>query len=1088
MADALSIEVAKLEQLNRNLDFNDDILAVLEDYKLVRLKLAPPSDTDDKQLQRLSFSAALLEYLGVSLLVTAEPDQVDRVRIEETLNKAAELYEYIYTVSNGSDEITRQELYWGLHASLCYTLGGTAPNSQFIAAKIGGYEPREPTIISPLELYQEVDRLSILLLGREISQVVPRAQSLLGDKDNIERLAIEKLDSDEWGTPDIAYLAGYIHILQALSDAAEYLLQGAEAQAVSVGDELASAEKLFMEIHAAEEYRSTRLLRLATAQILEASIWRRLAAFTRLPRQSEYLERLASRRKPLIELWKSQLEALDAGVLDLAKNRIALSMPTSSGKTLIAEMAMIQTLTSGQPCVYVVPTRALTTEVRDTLQEDIGTLGYRVVSTVGTIEWHAVESAIIRDADILVLTPEKLDLLIRRKDPRVLQAGLVIVDEGHNIEDRERGLSLELAVVNVKQALPQARILLLSAVLPNAQQLANWLANGIGTALTIEWRPTRLKPGYFAWSDLMGEVTYQDGTRIQVLQKRTKTDKRFSTVRRTTAELAKRYASLGRVLVLTTSKPECEKIAESILHLLDESEVDSFADSPGVTRLTTQIRREIDEGFLLERLVKSGIAYHHADLPPRVRRSVEEILKEGEFQYVVSTTTLAEGVNLPISTVLVHDLKFIDFDRTGKFVGRTTMSGRKYWNVAGRAGRALRDTEGHVILIEPERRWPELDLEEYLNWHLANLEPVESRLKLFLQRVLELLPELPLETGEVLFPNEPLIEQFQVAILHAILEGYLDPSQPSTIRRFINQTLFAYQTDRETQEYRRFVEFTRRHVMHVAGRELMDRQFQEYIDSSGLSINSSLMLYDELLSLGTEGLVRLVRFRDIDGEIDDQVLNAIFGLVFSLREFRTRDLERQKAVLLSWISGKPLPALAQQHFAMKKDSKGQAVDNERMLEDCTNFVYSHLVNLTPWGLYAFQQMVEYIRLYGYERLAGGSTLQLGAELLYIEELSFLPLYAAFGVDDPVATYLCLLGVERIDSLLLTKQYREADKTPIPSLDSLKRWFAAVEADRIRVWFDEVERPSDEYLFQIHRWVRREISASDPESEQAVNNG
>lgn len=1067
MTNALQIELAKLEQLIQNPDFGQDTLEVLEDYKLARLKLATSSGMDDdKLLQRLSFAAALLEYLGVSLLENRENNQVDQRRIEETFKTAAELFENTYTVSKHSDRLTRQELAWALHAAFCYTLGGTAPNSQFIAAKIGEQELQEVTIASPYELYAEIDRLSILFLARKVLIVNQRARNLLGLTDDIERLAIEKLDSNEWGAIDVAYLAGYLHILQALNDASEYLLEGAEAKVVSVSDELASAERLFFEIHAAEEYRSVRLLRLATNRILEASIWKRLTAFKRIPKQLEYLERLARRPKPLIELWKSQVDALDAGVLDLAKNRIAISMPTSSGKTLVAEMAIIQMLTSGQPCVYVVPTRALTTEVRDTLQEDIGPLGYRIASVVGTVEWHEVESEIIREADVLVVTPEKLDLLIRRKDPEVMQAGLVIFDEGHNIEDKERGLRLELAVINVKQALPQAKILLLSAVLPNAQQIANWLANGVGTAITVDWRPTRLKPGYFTWDGMIGEVRYHDKTKVQVFQKRIKTDPRFSTLRKTTAQLAKQYANLGGVLVLTTSKPECEAIAGSILDVLDESEVGRYADDPEIARLAPQIQREIGEDFLLGRLAKSGIAYHHADLPPRVRRSLEKAIKGGSFRYIVSTTTLAEGVNLPISTVIVHNLEFTQLDDKGKFIGRIPMSRRKFWNIAGRAGRALRDTEGHVILLEPDRRWPELDLEDYLNWHLVNLEPVESILKKVFRQILRIAQDLSFETSRLLFSDEPLIEQFQVEILHTILEGYLDPSQPHTIRQFVNQTLFAYQTDRETREYRRFVDFTRAHVRYVAGRELLDRQFQEYIDTSGLSINSSIKLYNKLVELGINGLARLVKLRDSDGQLNDQILGNIFDIVFTLREMRPRDAAKQKAVLLSWISGKPLPEIARLHFE----------DSRRPLEQCSNFIYSQLTNLAPWGLYAFQQMVEYIRQYGYERFTGVhlTTSSSVAGLLYNEELTFLPLYANFGVNDPVATYFCLLGVERIDSLLLTKQYRETDITLIPPLDDVKRWLASVEANTIREWFERAKRPLDEHFFDICRWVQREL--------------
>jgi len=918
------------------------------------------------------------------------------------------------------------------------------------------------------DFFRESNHLLIAVLRRAIFEVADRVETLTTQRERVEDLVLQLIEQSLWSESEFGFFVGHLYIHEAIRGLVRFLISGEPLEEIRLASEaLVKASDVFRFIHASGVYSQAKLLRTALPQIANRSIWQGLASFKLAPRQAQYLIRLTQKDKPVWELWRSQAETIKGGILDPAKQRIAVSMPTSSGKTLVAEIAIVQTLTTtDRTCIYVVPTRALAHEIHATLSESLSPLGFTVARAVGAIELNEAEDRIIRDANVVVATPEKLDLLLRRKHPVIMDAGLVVFDEGQNLEDWERGLRLELTAVKVKLALETTKVILLSAVLRNTAEIANWLASGRnGTAIDVTWRPTRPMTGCFHWDGLDGIIEYTDGTRLTVLRKRIRTDPRYSSILKETAELALVYGAQGGVLVLTTRKRRAEDIAHQIGRIAD---VDASLPIPAsLEDIALQIRRELSRDFPLADLVVRGIAYHHADLPPRIRVSIENAVREGLIRYVVSTTTLAEGVNLPISTVIVEDLKFRR--RISPTQWRSLpMSPKKFWNIAGRAGRAISDTEGHVILVEPRRRWSDLDLDLYLRCDLRRFEPVISRLVPIMEVILRWLDlrQYPdsFEDERFLLEDEPLISEFQSAILHVLLEGYIDPQDPASIRRFVDETLLAYQVDHHSRPYLRFVDFTAAHVRNVVRKDLLDREFQETVNRTGLSIDSCMRLWQRLRELELQEVTDLLTLRDTEGRFRESAVLRIFRMIFDLREIAPRAEKDHALILLAWISGASLDEISATHFTGAEDEP-----SPHALEDCSNYIYSSLAFQAPWGLNAFADMVNYLLEHGYVHFpwAQDPLASRLTELVNTRELGYLSLYANFGVNDPVAVELCLLGLERTDATILTSVFR-TQITPdlFPEWSTMRSWVLSLSPASLERYLADAGRSYHPYIEQV----------------------
>ncbi len=189
------------------------------------------------------------------------------------------------------------------------------------------------------------------------------------------------------------------------------------------------------------------------------------------------------------ELRPAQSKAVKAGLL--RGKSLLVCTPTASGKTLVAEMAMLKTiLHSKGKAVYIVPLKALATEkYKEFVRRYKGHA--RVALSIGDMD---KADTYLRDFDLIICTSEKLDSLIRHHTPWLPEVKVVVVDEIHMLNDPGRGPTLEVLITLLRAMLPKVQVIALSATIGNPKTLAQWL----GAQLVLDtWRPVELKEGVY---------------------------------------------------------------------------------------------------------------------------------------------------------------------------------------------------------------------------------------------------------------------------------------------------------------------------------------------------------------------------------------------------------------------------------------------------------------------------------------------------------------------------------------------------------------------------------------------------------------
>ena len=215
--------------------------------------------------------------------------------------------------------------------------------------------------------------------------------------------------------------------------------------------------------------------------------------------------------RSISELWPSQVATVESGLLESDESH-AVRMPTSAGKTRVAELAIVHSLVErpGSKCVYVAPYRALANEIEQSFANLFHDLGYGASTVPGGYDQDEMGEDLATVDDVLVLTPEKLDLLFRLQSELLEKVALIVIDEGHIVADRQRGPKFELLVSRLRRKIPDARFLMMSAVVPDEtlDDFARWLGGSSGQAISTDWRPSVLKLGRLDWDGQRGTLRF----------------------------------------------------------------------------------------------------------------------------------------------------------------------------------------------------------------------------------------------------------------------------------------------------------------------------------------------------------------------------------------------------------------------------------------------------------------------------------------------------------------------------------------------------------------------------------------------------
>jgi helicase len=392
----------------------------------------------------------------------------------------------------------------------------------------------------------------------------------------------------------------------------------------------------------------------------------------------------------ITELYPPQAAAVEAGITE-GKN-VVVAVPTASGKTFVAELAM---LTAGGPALYIVPLRALAREKYETFSRLPG-----VEVGISTGDLDSAEE--LGAYDIVVATSEKVDSAIRSGASWVDDLACVVVDEVHLLGSEGRGPTLEVTMATLGRRAPDVQIVALSATVANPDAIADWLDADL---VRSRWRPVDLRIGVCA----DGRVAFDDGTTLAVDSDDEEANATAGTG--ATVELVRGAVDDGgQCLAFVNSRREAETLAS---RLADEG----IGDASDVA---ADVREEgrTDTGRRLADCVEGSVAFHHAGLRSEHRALVENAFRARELKCICATPTLAAGVNVPARRVVVRDQQ------------RYTGSGMEWLPVlevhqmCGRAGRPHLDPYGEAVLVAGDAKREELET-RYVG---ADPEAVESQL------------------------------------------------------------------------------------------------------------------------------------------------------------------------------------------------------------------------------------------------------------------------------------------------------------------------------------------------------------------------
>ncbi|EFR0707065.1 DEAD/DEAH box helicase, partial [Salmonella enterica] len=541
----------------------------------------------------------------------------------------------------------------------------------------------------------------------DLDQISEIVVGLRSDQADYEKVLLEQAQGVEAQSIVMRLVALY-HWAKATEILAKYMLQG-EPVAINaqLDQHFEAAQKAAQASKDLQLEMILRWLHATSKKMAAGSLW--WVAHTVNSRVTRFVSHV-TKHKSFFELLPPQRAALqEQGLLDQASRAVIVDLPTSGGKTALAQFRMLQALNQFDQddgwVAYVAPTRALVSQITRRLREDFGPLGIQVEPLTGAVEVDAFEEELLGEArafQILVATPEKLQLVMRNKKV-VRPLALVVMDEAHNIEDESRGLRIELLLATIKQESARANFLLLMPFVPNADDLAQWLAADRGRSISLgtsAWQPNERIVGLFDihkgqkrgdWHLSFEALTTTqrtihlkgthrvDGNRP--LQKLT-----YSSAKGLAAQavaMAKVFSKRGTSIAVAQTIPDAWGIARKVA-----AELDPYVQIPDDIQLVQRfLATEISEGFELIEMLSKGVVVHHAGLPTEALTLIEWLTEAGHIRVMCATTTIAQGLNFPVSSV---------FLATRKYPYGNEMSHRAFWNLAGRAGRIGHDSVGVI--------------------------------------------------------------------------------------------------------------------------------------------------------------------------------------------------------------------------------------------------------------------------------------------------------------------------------------------------------------------------------------------------------
>jgi len=756
----------------------------------------------------------------------------------------------------------------------------------------------------------------------------------------------------------------------------------------------------------------TRLLAACSLQMAENSIWTVTRAVN--SRVTQFVRSLVDRGRgdhAIFDVLPPQRRTLaEKGLLGSSRRAVVVSLPTSSGKTLIAQFRILQALNQFDQeegwVAYLAPTRTLVNQISRRLRRDFGALNPKIVveQVSPALEVDSIEEKLLHEHDraqefrVLVTTPEKLDLMLRQGLEREIgrPLTLVVVDEAHNIQNASRGLKLELLLATINNECQNAQFLLLTPFIKNAREVARWLGgpNSDDVSLSVDWQPNDRVIGIV--QARQGEVfkgrSYDYSLRLETIHTTRNTlaideyvvlpknDEIASTFKKVSnqstlaAVAAQRLQERGPIIVMHARPDWVWTLAHKLK--IEANRQQNMTEKVSLVRQFLDL--EFGAEFPLNNLLSYGIGVHHAGLSDDVRALMEWLFEEGELKFLVATTTIAQGVNFPVTGVVMASHQY----PTDK--GPHDMSPADFWNIAGRAGRIDQGSLGIVALVADTDSKAQ-SLHQFID---ARSGELNSALIALAKEASDWLGNL----GGIVY-KYPEWSAFVQYLAHT----YRQMERPADFAGQIEQVLrgtFGFEKLR--------VQNSSLANKLLAGVYTYTNYLQEpgqplkLVDSTGFSLQSIKAVF---AAASQEHIGSATWNSGLLFSNDNQDLQGMMGILLRVPELRenlkavtggqTPDGRTLALIVKDWVNGVSVPEIASRYFMHEGD------DITKAMTTCGQNLFGKLTQTASWGLGALLSIT-------------GSDLPEER----LKELSNLPSRVYYGVNDDAAIALRLLGVPR----------------------------------------------------------------------------
>lgn len=773
----------------------------------------------------------------------------------------------------------------------------------------------------------------------------------------------------------------------------------------------------------------TRLISASAVQMVENSIWTVTRAVN--SKVTQFVRSLVNKGrgdKALFDVLPPQRRTLaEKGLLGSSRRAVVVSLPTSSGKTMIAQFRILQALNQFEHeqgwVAYLAPTRALVNQITRQLRSDFASLSVIVEKVSPALEVDSVEMDLLKETSegqkfrVLVTTPEKLDLMLRQgweaKIGRPLT--LVVVDEAHNIQSVRRGLKLELLLATINKECLNAQFLLLTPFINNAREVARWLGgtNSDDISLALDWQPNDRTVGII--KAVKGEaingrsydytlnfetvhttkktISIDDCISLPKEELIAQTYSKANNQGKIAAIAAQFFKDRGPVIIMH-SRPDWVWALSKHLKIESNRELQVHSD---VKLLQDYLKLELGEQFPLIDLLDYGIAVHHSGLPEEVRSLIEWLFENSRLKFLVATTTIAQGINFPVSGVIMASHQYFSPQ------GAEDMPPEDFWNIAGRAGRVSQGQLG-VVALAADSEDKVLNLKEFINKQTADLNSALVQLAVAAGDKLS-------DLGKIVY-SKPEWSSFLQYLAHT----YQQMGKPDSYFQQIEQVLrgtLGFEKLRTShnsiaQSLLSGIE-TYTHYLQESGQPL------KLVDSTGFSLQSVNTVLTHKGNIDENSWNSETLYASGNTTLQDMM-----GILLRVPELRDSleavtggtqsDGDKLALILKDWVGGATIPEIATRYFHV------EGSDEVGDITKCGQNLFGKLTQTASWGLGALLAIT-------------GNALDEDS----LKKLSNLPAMTFYGVNSDDAIIFRLLGVPRSAASSIANELQQHVAEPLPKL-------------------------------------------------------